>query len=86
MRAESRALRWAIACHTRLAACATTAVNQGSALEGRWRSTGATFYFSLVGARMRIEFRIENGTLLTRAYPPALITEAPRWPVKTWGP
>src|SRR5262245_6510513 len=35
-----------IAGQTLLAACATPALNQTAALDGRWRNTGGTFYFS----------------------------------------
>ena len=127
-----------------LAACATPAVNDTSALDGRWRNTGGTFHLSngstmgpiatcrlefsgsrsisecvsnrgsdrivstyrlvapgvletqvienknfpqVVGARSRIEFRIENGTLFTTAYPAAPTVPTTTYPVKidaTW--
>ena len=127
-----------------LVACATPAVNQTSALEGRWRNTGGRFHLSngstigplarcrvefagrrsvsecvsergsdrivstyrlvapgvlesevienknfpqVVGARTRIEFRIENGTLFTTAYPAAPTPPTVAYPVKidgTW--
>jgi hypothetical protein len=127
-----------------LVACATPAVNQTSALEGRWLNTGGRFHLSdgnttgplatcrvefagsrsvtecisdrgrdrivssyrlvapgvlesevienknfpqVIGARTRIEFRIENGTLFTTAYPAAPAGPTVVYPVKieaTW--